>query len=90
MNECHDPTNLPAVDATQAGEGNLEIVVRPVVQVTSEWDRGWRLGPSIPTEVQPDPVYGHKEAVFHVTFVPDTASDHVIRVTFNDEDVPGT
>ena len=84
------PPAAPAVDASEAGEGNLEI------HVLSAED-----GASVPTQVRPMQVPGlpgrpgqqwertASEAVFEVDFTPRSRCDHVVRVTFNDEDVPG-
>ncbi len=66
------------MDATAAGEGNLEILVRS----------GGGGGPSVPARVAPwDERSG--EAVFRVEFAPEHPSDHLVQVTFNDEEVPG-
>ena len=83
-----------AVDASEAGEGNLEIHVQSADD-----------GASVPTQVRPLEVPSrppgrpgqHKQeeeeetvkAVFEVDFTPRSRSDHIVRVTFNDEDVPG-
>ncbi len=67
------------MDATEAGEGNLEILVR------SHSGRG----PSVPTRVAPLEEEAEGEAVFRVDFDPRHASDHLVQVTFNDENVPG-
>ncbi len=81
------------MDASQAGEGNLEILVR---------SHGGR-GPSVPARVEPmeppepggepeeeegDPLSG-SSALFRVDFDPEHPSDHLVQVTFNDENVPG-
>ena len=80
------------MDASEAGEGNLEIHVRSAAD-----------GASVPTQVRPMQAPGlpgrpgqqqaweetAAEAVFEVDFTPRTRADHVVRVTFNDEDVPG-
>ena len=78
------------MDASEAGEGNLEIHVQSAED-----------GASVPTQVRPLQVPGlpgrpgqqwektASEAVFEVDFTPRSRSDHVVRVTFNDEDVPG-
>ncbi len=76
------------MDASEAGEGNLEILVRSM---------GGR-GPSVPARVQPIDLDPEEEgadrdgsaALFRVDFDPEHASEHQVQVTFNDEQVPGT
>jgi hypothetical protein len=63
------------VDASQAGEGNLEIFVVPETDATSG---------GIPATVEP-----MGDAIFGVTFQPELPSDHLIYITFNDESVNG-
>lgn len=65
----------PTVDASEAGEGSLEILVKSTVNGQH----------SLPTHVE-----SLGNAVFAVSFTPDTSADHLIHVTFNDETVPGT
>ena len=68
-------TYLPQiVDASEAGEGSLEILVKST-------NNGQ---PSLPTQVE-----SLGNAVFNVSFMPDTSIDHLIHVTFNDEPIPG-
>lgn len=62
------------VDASEAGEGSLEILVKST-------NNGQ---PSLPTQVE-----SLGNAVFNVSFMPDTSIDHLIHVTFNDEPIPG-
>ena len=68
------------MDASEAGEGNLEILVQSAAEGGG--------GASVPTQVRPLDAAG--EAVFAVDFTPRERADHIVRVTFNDEDVPGT
>ncbi|XP_059081072.1 uncharacterized protein LOC131878933 [Tigriopus californicus] len=63
-----------AVDAVEAGEGNLEILVKCAAD-----------GRSLPTHVHP---VGN--AVFHVAFTPQITTDHIIHITFNDECISGS
>ena len=63
------------VDASDAGEGNLEIFVLPEIDASSG---------GIPASVEP-----MGDAVFGVTFKPELPSDHLVYITFNDEPVPG-
>lgn len=73
----HKPTlNQPiyTVDASEAGEGSLEIQVR---SAPPEYR-------PLPTHVV---AAGH--GLFHVAFTPRSTVDHVVHVTFNDESVPG-
>ena len=63
------------MDASEAGEGSLEILVKSTANGQ----------PSLPTQVES---LGNS-AVFAVSFTPDTSADHLIHVTFNDENVPG-
>ncbi len=51
-------------------------------------------GHSVPTQVHALELRGrghHQQpsAAFEVDFTPQSRSDHIVRVTFNDEDVPG-
>ena len=62
------------VHASEAGEGSLEILVKSTANGQ----------PSLPTHVA-----SLGNAVFAVSFTPDTSADHLIFVTFNDENVPG-
>ena len=87
MDDSLPPKNPPvAVDASEAGEGNLEIHVQSAED-----------GASVPTQVRPmgrprqqqQQEEAAAEAVFEVDFTPRERSDHIVRVTFNDEDVPG-
>lgn len=66
---------MPKVDASSAGEGNLEIFVVAEGDATSG---------GIPASVEP-----MGDAVFGVTFLPELPYDHLIHITFNDEPVPG-
>ncbi len=66
---------MKKVDASQAGEGNLEIFVVP------ELDEA---GGGLPATVEP-----MGDAIFGVTFQPELQSDHLIYITFNDEPIPG-
>ena len=66
---------LDTVDASHAGEGNLEIFVVPEVDQS---------GGGLPARVEP-----MGDAIFGVTFQPELLSDHLILITFNDEPVPG-
>ena len=63
------------MDASHAGEGNLEIFVVPEVDQS---------GGGLPARVEP-----MGDAIFGVTFQPELLSDHLILITFNDEPVPG-
>ena len=65
---------LYSVDASESGEGSLEILVKS----TSNGQH------SLPTHVE-----SLGNAVFAVSFTPDTSADHLIHVTFNEENVPG-
>ena len=62
------------VDASEAGEGSLEILVKSTANGQ----------PSLPTHVE-----SLGNAVFNVSFTPDTSIDHLIQVTFNDDHIPG-
>ena len=66
------------MDASQAGEGSLEILVQSA--------RG--LGPSVPTRVE-HAADSNGEARFLVSFTPDTDTEHVVHITFNEDNVPG-
>ena len=70
----HLTRKLLIVDASEAGEGSLEILVKSNCNGQ----------PSLPTHVE-----SLGNAVFAVSYTPDTSADHLIHVTFNEENVPG-
>ncbi len=68
---------ITTVHASQAGEGSLEILVKSLANSGT-------LLQSLPTHVE-----SLGNAVFAVSFTPESSLDHLIQVTFNDQNVPG-
>ncbi|XP_040581281.1 uncharacterized protein [Lepeophtheirus salmonis] len=70
-----------AVDASEAGDGNLEIFVQSRKNFRDNYEAGY----SLKTHVEP-----LGDAHFNVSFLPEELEDHIVCITFNDHNVPGS